>query len=209
MGLKLQYQYIIGQVSKLSIEGQNYKYIDNSNNIKTLPLELNGSKFTFHLYHKLKLKYSRSKNSFGLNFGLAIPTGDMSNTNNMGIDFSAAIKIVTSNPSVGATLGASYISLSGKTKTGIIYNSKNLISIFAGPQIGKEKGPYFLPAITANFSEGDSRIGLDIGGGYLVPLKVGNTKLNVGAKYSIVNLIKEDEGEDLFNVIRILAGINF
>jgi hypothetical protein len=84
-----------------------------------------------------------------------------------------------------------------------------LISIFAGPQIGKEKGIYFLPAITANFDEGESRFGLDIGGGYLTPLGSGNTKLNISAKYSLVNLIGKEEGERASNVIRILASVNF
>jgi hypothetical protein len=162
--------------------------------------------------------YAQSKTSFGINGGLAIPTGDIADSHKMGFGFGGVVIIGTSNPTVGVALGVSYITLPGKTisESGygwsmtIEFESANLISIFAGPQLGKEKGPYFLPAITANFDEGESRFGLDIGGGVLVPLgSSSNTKLNISAKYSITNLIGKQEGEGTSSVIRILAGINF
>lgn len=166
--------------------------------------------------------YAEAKTSFGINSGVAIPTGNTADTHKMGFGFGAVVNFATSSPIVGVTLGASYIRLSGKTETishsgpiysfsyTIEYESADLFSIFVGPQIGKERGFYFLPAITANFDDGgESRFGLDVGGGILVPLGSGNTKLNISATYSLLNLIGKEEGEDSANVIRILAGINF
>lgn len=163
--------------------------------------------------------FAQSKISFGINADVAIPTGEFSNNYKVGFGGGFLALIKTSSPNLGVVLGASYENFPGKTVTETnsgpgwwetvttTYLATNLVSFYAGSQIGKEKGPYFLPAISLNVNEGETRFGLDIGAGFLAPLGTGKTKLNVGSKYSIINLVGKQEGEETASGIRIFLGI--
>lgn len=164
--------------------------------------------------------FAQSKVDIGINGHLGIPVGEMANRLDMGFGGGLWFVIPVSSPMVGIAMGASYESYPGKNvtttssgswgyeSTTTIYGTTGLGSIFAGPKIGKENGPYFLPAISMNIQT-EVRFGIDIGGGFLVPFGPGMTKLNVGAKYSMINLIGTNDGEISASGIRIVAGIVF
>lgn len=165
--------------------------------------------------------YSQNKSSFGINGGLAIPTGKLSDSQELGFQFGGIGRIVTGSPTVMVAIGASYTMLSGKkedvtlyagpsTFVGTIeYESFKPFNVFVGPQFGKEKGIYFLPAITGNFEEDWTRFGIDIGAGALIPVGTGKTKVDLSVKFSLMNLIGKEEGEESASVFRILAGLTF
>lgn len=167
------------------------------------------------------LSFAQSTINLGINGVLAIPTGEISENYKTGFGAGVLILIPTSNPTISVTLGAAYESYPGKTvtetssgpgwyeKTTTEYAATSLISIFIGPKIGQKKGPYFLPAISVNLNEGEIRFGLDIGGGFLIPMGAGKTKFNLGAKYSLINLIGKEENEKSAGGFRIFAGLVF
>jgi len=178
-------------------------------------------KFTFILILILLLSFSAfvsaKTNSFGINAGLVMPLGDLSDVYEMGYGFGGIFRMATGNPSMMVAMGVSYMALPGKTEKEsgagwsyeITYEDASMISIFAGPQLGKEQGVYFLPAITGNFDDGESRFGLDLGGGFLYPFGSGSTKFDISAKFSMTNLIGKEKGENAANVIRLNVGVAF
>jgi hypothetical protein len=77
-----------------------------------------------------------------------------------------------------------------------------------GPKFGRETGAYFLPAVSLNVMD-EVRFGIDIGGGALIPLGSGPAKFNIGAKYSIGNILGGSENESTVSGIRIMVGVVF
>ena len=166
--------------------------------------------------------WGQSKTSFGINANLALPVGKTSDKYGLGYGVGGLVKIPTSSPTVSILAGADYLNLPGKTTTETetislpgyysstttttTYADLQLISIFAGPKIGKEDGPYFLPAVAANYAE-EFRLGVYLGGGVLFPLK--SVKLHLGLRYGVLNIIGQDDDEELESGISISAGLVF
>ncbi|MGH7454052.1 MAG: TonB-dependent receptor domain-containing protein, partial [bacterium] len=148
---------------------------------------------------------------YEINAGLAIPTGELADTHEMGFEFGGSGYVATNNPYIMAVLGASYTTFPGKTNSGagLTLPSFNPFKVFLGTQFGREKGFYFLPAATANFEEDFSRFGLDIGAGFLLPIGAGNTKLDLGTKFSMINLLGKENGEKTVNALRLGVGVAF
>lgn len=94
---------------------------------------------------------SQSKSSFGINGGLAIPRGNLSEFQDIGFQIGGNYRIASDSSIYTIVMGASYTELSGKEINAIKIKSFNPFNIFAGLQFGKQKGLYFLPAITCNF----------------------------------------------------------
>jgi hypothetical protein len=163
------------------------------------------------------IAFGQSNLRIGVNAGVGIPTGDVADFLKTGFTLGGTVLFPTSNPNVGILAGASYLRLPGKTISEsfggstftLEVSSSNLVSIFAGPKVGKEKGAYFLPAVSGNFDDGESRFGLDLGGGFLMPIGTGTKMFDISGKFSLTNLVGKQEGESSSNVIRILAGIIF
>ena len=86
------------------------------------------------------------------------------------------------------------------------YEDLQFGSLYAGPKFDYAKGVYFLPAVSINFAS-ETRFGFYFGGGILLPLE--SIKLNLGARYGILNLLGKDEDEDSESGILIFAGIVF
>ncbi len=160
----------------------------------------------------------QAKTSFGINGGLSFPAGEMNEIANGGLGFGTVFIIPTSIPITGLTFGANFFYLSGKTisryspysdyYSSYEYEPVKVFSVFVGPQFGKEKGPYFVPAINGNIYDGRFRSGFDVGLGFIKPLASGRTKLNLCFKTSLLNLSKNDH-EIRAYLVRILAGLNF
>lgn len=159
--------------------------------------------------------------AFGLEGGLAVPTGSTSNKYGVGFGAGAFAIITTSSTTVSVVIGADYLNMPGKTKTeyeegsgpghisgGITtkttYYGLQVGSFYAGPKFGKEDGAYFLPAISLNFSS-ETSFGFYLGGGVLIPLE--SIKLHLGARYGILNFIGKDKNEDSEGGIAIVVGI--
>lgn len=157
------------------------------------------------------LFYAQSKTEFGFTAGLAIPTGDIADFHNTGFDLGFSAKFPTSE-SMGIVAGFNYASLSGEEINlgfaKVEVENADIISLYAGTQFGKEKGIYFLPALALNFIDDNTRVGIDLGTGFLIPVGEG-AKLNIGIKFNMTNLIGKDDGENAVNVFKIIAGINF
>ena len=151
--------------------------------------------------------YSTNKDSFGINGGLAIPIGELAECVEPGFQFGGVARIATRSPSLMVAFGANYAIFSGKKEHFRVYNSLKILNIFVGPQFGKEKGVYFLPAITGNFEEDWALFGIDIGAGaLLLNSETGKTKLDLSVKFSLINPLGEGGSISIF---RILAGLTF
>ena len=143
------------------------------------------------------------KKNFGINAGLAIPSGSLGDTQKMGFEFGGIARIATGSPSIMVSVGATYMMFPGKTDL----VDFTLFQVFVGPQFGKEKGAYLLPAIAGNFSENWICLGLDIGAGVLLPISIDNTKFDIGVKYSLMNIIRREQGKGSANAIRLRVGV--
>jgi len=168
------------------------------------------------------VSWGQSKFAVGLEAGLSVPTGSTSDKYEVAFGAGAFAIIPLSSQTVAIVIGADYLSMAGKTTTetktyngptifGTIttttsYNDLQVTSIYAGPKIGGESGAYFLPALSFNSAK-DTRFGLYLGGGFLLPLN--SIKLNLAARYGILNLFGRDEGEDIKDGIGIYAGVVF
>jgi hypothetical protein len=160
--------------------------------------------------------FAQSKVDVGINAHLGIPMGDMSDRYDMGFGGGLVVMIPLSSTTTAITIGGSYESYGGKSQTTsgpgwwetTTYHAMGIVSFFVGPKFGKETGAYFLPAVSLNVMD-EVRFGIDIGGGALIPVGSGPAKLNIGAKYSIANLIGGNEGELTVGGIRIVVGIVF
>ncbi|MBA3031141.1 MAG: hypothetical protein FP816_20325 [Desulfobacteraceae bacterium] len=155
-----------------------------------------------------------AENTFGFNLGAAVPTGDFADAYENGFSAGAIANLDTASPIVDISLGINYSSFEGKTYyiyygNEYKYDSTDLITIFVGPKFGKDKGFYFLPAIALNINEGDYRGGFDWGAGYLVPMGSGKTRVDIGVKYSLLNIIGNEDGEDTLGMFVFSVGINF
>ena len=147
------------------------------------------------------------KYDFGLNGGTAIATGDLADTHENGVSFGGVFNLATYESSLFGTFGANYAMFSGKTEGAIEFDNVDLFTVFGGLQIRRESGLYFVPAATLNFDEGDSRFGIDLGIGYLVPFGYERVRLDVSCKYSITSLNKEDGGKSP-KILRLTIGFN-
>jgi hypothetical protein len=164
--------------------------------------------------------FAQSKVDVGLNAVLGIPVGETADHYGMGFGGGLWVIIPLSSPTVSIALGGGVESYSGKSVTErssgswgwmeqtTTYHDMTFGSLFFGPKIGQETGPYFLPAVSLNYGT-EFRMGFDIGGGLLFPMGTGMTKFNLGAKYSIINLIGASDNEASQSGIRIVVGIVF
>lgn len=156
--------------------------------------------------------YAQSKTEFGIDAGLVLPTGDLSDLQSAGFNLGFGAKFRTKSPTTAIALGLNYSKLSGETinlgSVRVEVESADILSFYGGPRFGKENGFYFLPAAALNFIDGETRVGLDLGTGFLVPInKI--TKFNIGVQFNMTNIIGKDDGEISFNVFKIVAGIHF
>jgi hypothetical protein len=172
---------------------------------------------------------SQSKPRFGVNIGVAIPTGDAKDAYKTGFQIGGIVRVPTTNPVIAFAGGAYVTFCTGKTVTETEtwtesgpgwwstttatwtykYDDAKPFTVFAGAQFGKEIGYYFLPAVTANFREDWTRFGMDIGAGCQVPVGEKDMKADFSAKYSVLNIIGKEKGEIAINGIRIIIGLNF
>ena len=154
--------------------------------------------------------YAKADTDFGLNVGAAIPTATLADAYEAGINIGAVCLFDTSSSIVDVALGTDIAWLSEKSG---YYSSSDsgsvLFSIYSGPKFGKETGLYFLPAIAANVNDGDARIGVDLGGGILIPGASERLKVNINAKFSVLNLIGKEDGEDTLDLVKISIGLIF
>ncbi len=157
---------------------------------------------------------------FGMYANAAIPVGGFAKSHKLGVEFGGVGRIQTNNPSLMVSFGASYTtfpvktdSLSGifgNTKFESLFKSFNHLKVFLGPRVGKETGIYFLPAISGTFDDNFTRLGFDAGSGIVIPVGTGNTKYDLGAKFSLLNLIgKDEDNEENIYVLRLGAGVVF
>jgi hypothetical protein len=159
----------------------------------------------------------QSKSNFGINTGIADRVGKLSSDYKPGCHFGFIGRISVQSPIVMIAGGIIYSHLPGSTKTfsgpgfssTTTHDNLNLISVFVGPQFGKEDGFYFLPSICGNFYEGNTRFGLNIGLGELYPVGTKSAKFDCGGKFSIINLIGKDKDEVAANMISIYIGLVF
>ncbi len=145
---------------------------------------------------------AQGKIDFGINGGVIIPFRDMEMGDEMLFGFGATLDIYPSTTSTNAfAFGADFI----RDKNAMI------TTIFLGGSLGKDKGGYFVPAITMSFSENvdDNLYGIDIGGGYL--FDGDDVRFNLGFKYSFLNIISNADRSsgELINAARIFIGVVF
>jgi hypothetical protein len=165
-----------------------------------------------------EIKYGRSlsnysnaltKSRFGINAELGIPTGGVADRFRLGFGFSLNGRLAFDSSRIMLSLGADYVFFPGKTSSfGYSYDNLNFISAFLGPQFVTKTGLYFLPAITVNYADGGIQEGADVGIGALLPIGSKRTKIDVGCKFSMTNVIKKQD-QIYANIIRIFMGVAF
>jgi hypothetical protein len=162
-------------------------------------------------------RYAGAENTFGINAGQVIPTEDLEDFYDDGVRFEILANLDTPSPLVDVSFGFSYTNLPGRTfhyyyddhYYAYDYESSDLFSIFLGPKFGKGKGLYFIPDMAVNFDEHDTRFGIDMGIGYLIPMDFKKTCIDISARYSVLNLIGQEDGEDSLEMVILSAGILF
>ena len=164
----------------------------------------------------------QSKVSFGLEGGVALPMGSTSDRYGVGFGAGAFVIIPTASTSMSIVVGGDYLNMPGKTKTEIVtinlpgvsgtlttittYEDLQVGTVYAGPKFGRETGIYFLPSLSLNFAN-ETRYGFYLGGGYLIPLN--SVKLNLGARYGILNVLGKDTDEESDSGIAVFVGVVF
>lgn len=145
------------------------------------------------------------KKHFTFTAGLAVPTGRLSKTQKIGFEVGGMARISTGIPAVRIAVGASYIMFCGKSE----WADFKPFELFVGPHFGKEKGAYFSPAITGSFDKYGNGIGLDLGAGVLVPISKDNARLDLGVRYSLMNMIAKEQGARSASAFRLRMGVTF
>ncbi len=171
----------------------------------------------------LNLK-AQSKFSFGLYGGAAIPTAtyhhhdrdefgfEFKDTHKTGLDVATSLKFASVDPLIFTAIGLNTMAFDGKkTKlndsTFVEGKGLNYTTLSIGIHIGKEVGPYLLPALSASLVEEHSRFGYNAGVGYVKSLGLYHLKLDFNITYSFLNVLGKEKDELKHNVLRILLGI--
>jgi len=166
------------------------------------------------------LLIAQDKISLGVNAGLAIPVADLSDTQKFGFEFGGICCISTKISFVKSVVGCRYTIFPGRTKTNNVdginnsfthmvdHNDFNPFTILLGPQIEINDFTYFLLAITSNYEE-EWRLGLDIELSESYPIGMSNILINIGTKFSYMNIAGKEKGEGSVNAFRMVIGVYF
>ena len=157
--------------------------------------------------------HSQNRSSFGINGGMALPVGALSSSCGPGVHFGIIARVPTSNPNLRFAMGGGISILSGKWQAyplgGSYETDYKPVSFFAGIQIDEEKGAYFLPSVALNASDDGARIGFDLRIGGLVPINDGDWCFDLGVKFSLMNLIMKESGEENNVLLLFFGGLAF
>lgn len=145
---------------------------------------------------------------FGANWGVLWPAGKLADEQDYG--FTGGVNIYFPMPAkfYSIVAGFNYNMVDSKEFITVdeygyedysYSDAQQMLTFFAGTQFHFKYGLYLLPAISLNSSAEAKRIGIDVGGGIMLPIKFLNIDLDISTKYRIANLLlQDDDGKTVF-----------
>ena len=169
------------------------------------------------LFVSANILSAQSRISFGANWGVLWPKGYIADNQDYGFSAGLMVDIPIKSKPYSLVTGLSWNFLEckefitydewGNEEDYYYTDTWDMISVSFGPKFSTKFGLYFLPAFAFNDAKGDKRIGLEVGAGVLLPVKLLKFKFDINTKYRLANLLLKENKEKSVQLLSLTLGI--
>jgi len=160
--------------------------------------------------------YSQGSIKFGLSAGGVISLGEVRRAHPNGIKFGFSEVFLIKPPYISIVAGQEYskLSLTNERNYHLIrtsFDKEDLeyLSLYLGPRVGNEYGPFLMSSMIMSSATTDMWIGVDVGVGYSFRLYGFIHTLDMTTKMRWLNTIKHNKNEKMLQVIDLNITLYF